>query len=296
MDFAGFALFLLLAILGFCVAGPLLLWSRVSLLRQQVKELEGRLRRLEGTAGAGLADAGTSGAAGVRGVARPASAAPAPGAVPSPSAWIAPTPTPSGSAPSDVRAGATFAGAAPREAPLPPPAASRPAARTLDARALEDTIGATWMQNLGAVLLLLGTFLFILWGYSTGRMGAGVLVATGVGLGLVSIGWGDRLARSVPRLGHAFIGVGFGAVYLSLYLGHFTLQLLPRPLALGLLLLTSAAAFAAGLRHRAPGIAALGVVGAFITQLFAAWFSLRGFTLEPPVLLAYLGIVDLLLF
>jgi uncharacterized membrane protein len=171
-----------------------------------------------------------------------------------------------------------------------------PAPAFTDTRALEDTIGGVWMQNVGAVVLLLGIFLFILWGYSTGRIGPGVLVATGVGIGLFAVWRGDRLARSLPRLGHAFIGAGFGAIYLSLYLGHYTLRVLPPPLAWVLLTLTSVATFAAGLRYRVQAIAAFGVLGAFIPQLFAAWFELRGFTLTPLALLGYLAVVDVLVF
>ena len=37
----------------------------------------------------------------------------------------------------------------------------------------------------------------------------------------------------LPRLGHTFIGVGLGVVYLSLYLGHFTLHVLSLPVAFG---------------------------------------------------------------
>ena len=178
--------------------------------------------------------------------------------------------------------------------PAPGPPARLPAPVT--ARALEDTIGGVWMQNIGAVVLLLGVFLFILWGYSTGRLGAGVLVGTGIGLGLFAVWRGDRLARSLPRLGHAFIGAGFGAIYLSLYLGHYTLHVLPPALALVLLTLTSAATFGAGLHYRVQAIAAFGVLGAFIPSLFAAWFELHGFSLEPLPLLGYLTIADVLVF
>jgi hypothetical protein len=153
-----------------------------------------------------------------------------------------------------------------------------------------------WLQNAGAVVLLLGVFFFILWGYSTGRFGAGALVSAGIGIGIAFAWRGDRLARSLPRLGHTFIGVGLGVVYLSLYLGHFTLHVLPMVPALALLVLTSFLVIGAGLRYGVQGIAAIGVVGAFLPQLLASWIPLEGFSLERGALLGYLACVDLLVF
>ena len=162
--------------------------------------------------------------------------------------------------------------------------------------ALEDRVGSVWLQNAGAVVLLLGVFFFILWGYTTGRFGAEVLVGTGIGLGLLSAWRGDRLSRSLPRLGHAFIGVGLGIVYLSIYLGHFTLHVVPRPLAAVLTLLVAFATIGAGLRYRVQTIAAIGVIGAFLPQLLVSWLELRGFWLEPSSFLGYLVLVDILVF
>lgn len=196
---------------------------------------------------------------------------------------FAAVPSPAGSAP------ATPAPVA--RAPVAP--APRPA---VEAQGLEDLIGSIWLQNAGAVVLLLGLFFFILWGYNTGRFGPGALVAAGAGIGLASAWRGDRLARSLPRLGHAFIGVGVGAVYLSLYLGHFTLHVLALPLAFALLALTSVVAIAAGLHYRVQAIAAIGVVGAFLPQCLASWLSLKGFALEPGALFGYLAVVDVLVF
>jgi uncharacterized membrane protein len=182
----------------------------------------------------------------------------------------------------------------------PAPTASTPAPGTApvpgEVERLEDLIGSVWLQNAGAVVLLLGVFFFILWGYSTGRFGAGVLVAAGIGIGIAFAWRGDRLARSLPLLGHTFIGVGLGVVYLSLYLGHFTLHVLPTPLALTLLVLTSFLVIGAGLRYGVQAIAAIGVVGAFLPQLLASWIPLKGFSLEPGALLGYLACVDLLVF
>jgi hypothetical protein len=103
---------------------------------------------------------------------------------------------------------------------------------------------------------------------------------------------GDRTARATPPFGHALIGVGLGIVYLSLYLGHFTLHVLDARVALGLLAAVSLASVLLGLHYRVQTVALLGVIGAFLPQLLAAAMPLRGMALTPWMLLLYLSAVD----
>jgi uncharacterized membrane protein len=182
--------------------------------------------------------------------------------------------------------------------PLPPPAfATVPRAPNrprdeLSATALEQRVGGIWLQNVGAVLLLFGAFLMIVWGYTSGRLGAGALVASGVGLGLALVWRGDRTARTVRAFGHALIGIGLGVVYLSIYLGHFRLHALGPVPAFALLTAVSIGTVATGLRYRVITVAALGVIGAFVPQILAAWVPFGGFLLPPERLLVYLAFVD----
>ena len=242
--------------------------------------------------------------------------APAPGAAPGappgappdapPDAPPAPTPpAPEAAAHAAFpppRAEATVAAAAPAPAVLAVPAAgaaARPATVAAprapgetDRSRLEEMVGSVWLQSAGSILVLLGVFFLILWGYTTGRFGPGVLVVAGVALG-VTLAWrGDRMARRLPPFGHALIGVGVGTVYLSLYLGHFTLRVLPLAAAFALLTLASIGSVLVGLRYRVQTIAALGVLGAFVPQLMAAWVPLRGFAMSASGMLGYLAAVD----
>ncbi len=163
-------------------------------------------------------------------------------------------------------------------------------------RSFEQLIGGIWLQNAGAVLLLLGVFFLILWGYTTGRFGAGVLVAAGVMLGLVLAWRGDSLSKRVPAFGHALIGVGLGAAYISLYLGHFALAVLNPTATIVLLALTSMAGLFVGRHYRVPSISALGVFGAFIPQVAAVLTASPGFLESPPLLFLYLAAVDVVVF
>ena len=184
-----------------------------------------------------------------------------------------------------------------REPPAHAPAAPASAAPGgFDSSRAEELIGSVWLQNVGAVLLLLGVFFLILWGYTTGRFGPGVLVAAGVALGAALAWRGDRMARSLPLFGHALIGVGLGTIYLSLYLGHFTLHALPAPVAAASLVFVSIGSVVVGLRYRVQTIAALGVIGAFVPQLLAAWIPLKGFSMSAPGMLAFLAAVNAVVF
>jgi uncharacterized membrane protein len=232
--------------------------------------------------------------------------------VPDPSAEPAttpPAPIPITAAPPVARVADAIASAptpAPTAPPLPPeiptardahvPSPPAPARAAFDSSRVEEMIGGIWLQNVGSILLLLGVFFLILWGYTTGRMGPEVLVAAGAVLGIALVWRGGVIARSLPAFGHAVIGVGLGIVYLALYLGHFTLHVLDQRAAFSLLALVSIASVVVGLRHDARTIAALGVIGAFLPQLIAAWVPLRGFSLPAPGLLAYMALVNVVVF
>jgi len=178
----------------------------------------------------------------------------------------------------------------------PPSLPSTAPPPTAPVRDLEQLVGGVWLQNAGSVVVLVGVFFLILWGWTTGRFGPGVLVAAGVGLGL-GVAWrGDRTRRGLPGIGHALIGVGLGIIYLSLYLGHFTLRVLPAPLAFASLLAASGLAVYAGLHYRVQTIATIGVIGAFLPQALAAFLPLHGFSMAPEALLGYLAAVDVLVF
>jgi uncharacterized membrane protein len=98
------------------------------------------------------------------------------------------------STPAHEPAPALHAPAAPAVAAPPPVvAAPAPASRRADA---EQWVGAVGLQNVGSVLLLVGFFFLVLWGYTTGRFGPLVLVVAGVISGLGVTWRGDRCAAA----------------------------------------------------------------------------------------------------
>jgi len=109
----------------------------------------------------------------------------------------------------------------------------------------------------------------------------------------VLVAWrGNVIARTVPALGNALIGVGLGTMYITLYVGHFRMSVLPTWAAFSSITLVALSTVAVGLRRKEPIIATLGVLGAFLPQLMAVWIPLQGFRLPLPMLLAYFAVVN----
>ncbi len=199
-----------------------------------------------------------------------------------------------GTAPGDGAAPDPVAAAPPGVTVAAP--ATPPAAGPRPRRDVEQLVGGVWLQNAGAVLLLTGFFFLILWGYATGRFGPGALVLAGVFAGLGLVWRGARMRRSVRGVGHALIGVGAGVVWLAVYLGHFRLGVLNGPAAFALVTLASVLTGALGLRYRAQGITALGVVGAHLPNVLEALAPLDRFSLPVGALLGYLAAVNAMVF
>ncbi|HET9328421.1 MAG TPA: DUF2339 domain-containing protein [Candidatus Eisenbacteria bacterium] len=277
MDFLFLAGLILLVVVGVPV------WVLVHLARisARLSRLERELAHLRQRSAEGLADEFRALRLGQH------EAAPAPSAAPStqpPAAMTLDEPPPP-----------------PPPPPLPLPVTSQfasPAASSprIDFGRIEQLVGGVWLQNLGAVLLLVGLFLMIVWGYGTRRFGPQVLVIAGVALGLAFAWRGDRVARRMPRFGHGLIGTGIGVIYLTLYLGFVRLHVLGPEIAFPLLALVSFGSIMAGLHYRVQLIGALGVVGAFLPQFLAGWLGMGGFHLSSWILLGYLAVVDVLVF
>ncbi|HET9940161.1 MAG TPA: DUF2339 domain-containing protein, partial [Candidatus Eisenbacteria bacterium] len=191
---------------------------------------------------------------------------------------------------------------APAAAPTPAPAPSfqsvhsRGEAPRLDRGRLEQQIGGIWMQNVGSVLLLLGAFFLIVWGYANKRIGPEILVLAGVALGVVVAWRGHVIGRTLVALGNAIIGIGLGVVYITLYLGHFRMHVFQGAVAFSLLTLTSLVSVGIGLRRREPIITTLGTLAAYLPQLLAVWIPLQGFRLALPALLGYFAVVNVVVF
>ena len=272
-----------------------ILWRDHAALRRRIEQLEGSAIPAPPPVPPPSAVPAPSPVPGPSTLPRP-SMTPPPSPVPGPSALPPPESLPPPSrvpAPSPVPTPSPVPAPSPVPKPSPVPAAAH-AAR--DRSRLEEQVGGIWMQNIGSVLLLLGAFFLIVWGYANGRIGPEVLVLAGVVLGVVVVWRGHAIGRTLAALGNAFIGVGLGVVYITLYLGHFRMHVFPAAAAFALLTIASLITVAIGLRRREPIIATLGVIAAYLPQLMAVWLPLQGFKLPLAGLLGYFAVVNVIVF
>ncbi|GEM_PF-2845261 len=153
--------------------------------------------------------------------------------------------------------------AAPPEVParhVAPAAPSDPSPR----RSLESFVGERVLLVAGviAVLFALGFFLKI--AMDKGWLGPAARVALGLGLGVVALLGGDRLAKRLGGFGHGLMGAGLGALYISTWFAAARYELISRPTAFAGTALITALGVTLSLWRGAPLLTWLGFAGGYL--------------------------------
>jgi uncharacterized membrane protein len=252
-------LWVLLAVI---LASPLVLsvWALLAnrRTRRRLDELTDRYRMVEHRLFR-LAEAMAAPAAPPAAVA-PASTAEAAPVAPPPAAAASVAPAPAGSGP----------------VPAPPAAALASQRR----RRWEQALAESWLVWLGGGTVALGGAFLVKLSIDYGLLGPAVRVVLAALLGIALAAGADRLARREPReadwppdrssaVAQALAAAGAAIVFAAIYAGYQLYGLLPGAAAFALLGLSAAAATALSLRH-GPYVAALGLVGAYVTPALVA--------------------------
>lgn len=170
---------------------------------------------------------------------------------------------------------------APPAAPPPPPLPSRP---------LETRMGLTWINRIGVVTLVLGVAFFFKYAVDNQWIGETGRVALGILAGLLLLGIGDAFRRRAQEtFGQGICGAGIAVLYVSIYAAFGFYKLIPFAPAFGLMALNTAAAGALALRYRSAAIAALGLIGGYLTPVVLSTGQDRPWALFGYVLLLDLG-------
>jgi uncharacterized membrane protein len=142
-------------------------------------------------------------------------------------------------------------------------------------------MGLTWINRIGVVTLVLGVAFFFKYAVDNRWIGEGGRVALGVLAGLALLAAADRLWHHGQRVfAQGITGAGHAVLYVAFYAAFGLYRLVPQPAAFGLMLLNTAAAILLSLRYGSQAIAALGLVGGFLTPVVlstgqdAPWFFL----------------------
>jgi uncharacterized membrane protein len=169
--------------------------------------------------------------------------------------------------------------------PTPPPLPSaEPAelAEPVDAgpqKSLEETIGTRWVVWVGGLALALGGIFLVRYSIEQGWLGplARVLFGALFSAGLIGVGeWLRRrepAERTVAMRGAYIPGVltaaGTIGAFATVYAAYALYGFLPPAIAFGALALVALATLAAAIVH-GPGLAALGLIGAYVTPFLVA--------------------------
>ena len=258
--------------------------TRVATLERQTLNLHERMLRLEAQATApaeaqATAPAEAQATAPAEAQATAPADAPAPVVEPAPAAqpdpraaWRAPAPG-ARPAPPATHLPPRLADQRPAAA-TPPPPATAPAAPAPAARAgfdLEDLLGGRVLAWAGGVAVVAGIAFFLAIAVSRGWIGPGArtLLAGLLSGGLVAAG--SRLYERGGRTDAALaaLAAGIAGLFMTVVVGGPVYEVLPAPVALTLALATGALATAFAVRWQAPGIGALGIIGALLSPVLA---------------------------
>jgi uncharacterized membrane protein len=175
-------------------------------------------------------------------------------------------------------------------APEPVRVAARPAvaAPPSEWKSLEQRLGGTLLNRVGALVLTLGIAFFLKYAFDNqwiqpaGRVALGLI--TGVALLLV----GERLQRAAYRApAQGVVAVGIAALYLSVYAAFAFYQLVTQPAAFAFMVLVTATAAALALYHEARAVAVLANLGGFLTPILLSTNRDAG-----TALFTYLAVLD----
>jgi uncharacterized membrane protein len=146
------------------------------------------------------------------------------------------------------------------------PVAAAARAPRREAPQLEDLLGGRVLAWVGALAVLVGLLLLLAIAISNGWIGEGArtLMAGAASLGLLAIGARLHERRGRTEASLAAAAAGIAGLFATCTVAGAVYDLVPAPLALAAALATGAAATALALRWEAPGIAALGIVGALL--------------------------------
>ena len=155
-------------------------------------------------------------------------------------------------------------------------------------RDLEQRLGGTWLNRVGALVLTLGIAFFLKYAFDNHWIQPAGRVALGLVTGVTLLLVGERLQRAAYRApAQGVVAVGIAALYLSVYAAFAFYQLVTQPVAFAVMVLVTATGVALALYHDARAVAVLATLGGFLTPILLATDRDAGIPL-----FTYLAILD----
>lgn len=159
-------------------------------------------------------------------------------------------------------------------------------------QAMETRMGLTLVNRIGVVTLILGVGFFFKYAVDNQWIGPMGRVALGVLAGLVTLVAGGWLWTRGQRIfAQGVTGLGIALLYLSFYASFGFYHLVPQEAAFVLMVVNTVAAGALALRYDALAIAALGLVGGYLTPVLLSTGQDAPWVLFSYILLLNIGAV-----
>ncbi len=176
----------------------------------------------------------------------------------------------------------------PEDAPAPLSAGPEQAPDSGRPRELETQVGLTWISRIGAVTLIFFVAFFFKYAVDNQWIGETGRIVLGILAGLGCLGAGERIWRTGHRTyAQAVCGLGIAVLYLSFYASFAFYHLLAQSAAFALMALTTAFSGVLALHYDAPAIAALGLIGGYLTPILLSTGEDR-----PAVFFGYILLLD----
>ena len=152
---------------------------------------------------------------------------------------------------------------------------------------LESRIGSQWLNRIGVVVVLFGVAYLLRLVYLRNWISATTWIWLGVGSGAGVIAASELFRRRGYRvLSLSLKAIGIGVIYLSLWAALEMYQVLSAPQAFAGLVIVTVAGAVLALREASEVLAALALVGGFLTPVLISMPA------QADSLLLYIGILD----
>ena len=156
----------------------------------------------------------------------------------------------------------------PWQAPL---AATRATAAPTDKPTFESQVGLQWLNRIGVITLMLGVAFAFKTAVDNNWIGPGARVGLGVAAALATLAIGDlQWRRHHVVFAQGLTGLGMALLYLSFWASFALYDLVPQPIAFGLMIATTIVSGLLALCYASQAIAVLALVGGYVTPIAMA--------------------------
>lgn len=163
---------------------------------------------------------------------------------------------------------------------------------------LESAIGTRWIGRIGVLAILFGVAFFLKYSFDNRLIGETGRVMLGICWGALFIGAGEYLQkkRNLGLYGQMLSGGGLAALYLALYAAFALYHLIPLPLAAAGMLAVTSTGMTLSVRYSAYSLAAIALLGGFLTPIMLSTGQNQPLTLFGYILLLDAGTLLMLRF